>query len=86
MLRVADLCELIREQLSWFESWEGWLGKGGGGLDISASLQELFFAGKSLAAKCLLALKRKIARPICGYSLPTAPVYFNERTGAPTVA
>jgi CDP-paratose 2-epimerase len=41
MLHVADLCDLVTEQLSEFESWEGWLGNVGGGLDISASLQEL---------------------------------------------
>jgi len=41
MLHVADLCDLITEQLTGFESWEGWLGNVGGGLEISASLQEL---------------------------------------------
>jgi CDP-paratose 2-epimerase len=41
MLHVADLCDLVTEQLSHFAAWEGWLGNVGGGLDISASLQEL---------------------------------------------
>jgi CDP-paratose 2-epimerase len=41
MLHVADLCDLVAEQISQFEKWEGWLGNVGGGLEISASLQEL---------------------------------------------
>jgi len=41
MLHVADLCDLVAEQISNFEKWEGWLGNVGGGLEISASLLEL---------------------------------------------
>jgi len=41
MLHVADLCDLVTEQISNFDRWEGWLGNVGGGLDISASLLEL---------------------------------------------
>lgn len=41
VLHVTDLCELIEEQISNFEKWEGWLGNVGGGLGISASLLEL---------------------------------------------
>ena len=41
MLHVADLCDLVTEQISHFEKWEGWLGNVGGGLAISASLLEL---------------------------------------------
>jgi CDP-paratose 2-epimerase len=41
MLHVADLCDLVTEQISHFEKWEGWLGNVGGGLEISASLLEL---------------------------------------------
>jgi len=41
MLHVADLCDLVSEQLSSFDLWEGWLGNVGGGLEISASLLEL---------------------------------------------
>jgi CDP-paratose 2-epimerase len=41
MLHVADLCDLVTEQISNFDLWEGWLGNVGGGLDISASLLEL---------------------------------------------
>ncbi|HEX9048211.1 MAG TPA: NAD-dependent epimerase/dehydratase family protein [Verrucomicrobiae bacterium] len=41
MLHVADLCDLITEQVSHFDHWDGWLGNVGGGLEVSASLQEL---------------------------------------------
>ena len=41
MMHVADLCDLIAEQISNFENWEGWLGNVGGGLEISSSLLEL---------------------------------------------
>jgi len=41
MLHVADLCDLVTEQISNFDKWEGWLGNVGGGREISASLQEL---------------------------------------------
>jgi CDP-paratose 2-epimerase len=41
MLHVADLCELIENQITDFEKWDGWLGNVGGGLEISTSLLEL---------------------------------------------
>jgi CDP-paratose 2-epimerase len=41
LLHVADLCELVEEQISSFDRWDGWLGNVGGGLEISVSLQEL---------------------------------------------
>lgn len=41
MLHVADLCDLVTEQITHFDQWEGWLGNVGGGLEISASLREL---------------------------------------------
>jgi CDP-paratose 2-epimerase len=41
MLHVADLCDLVTEQISNFDRWEGWLGNVGGGQKISASLLEL---------------------------------------------
>ena len=41
MLHVHDLCDLIVEQVRDFGYWEGWLGNVAGGLDCSASLQEL---------------------------------------------
>ena len=40
-LHVADLCDLIREQIGNFDHWDGWLGNVAGGLDHSASLSEL---------------------------------------------
>jgi len=41
VLHVTDLCELVEEQISSFDRWDGWLGNVGGGLEISVSLQEL---------------------------------------------
>jgi CDP-paratose 2-epimerase len=41
LLHVADLCDLIAEQIIHFENWDGWLGNVGGGLEISSSLLEL---------------------------------------------
>lgn len=41
VLHVADVCDLVTEQISNFDQWDGWLGNVGGGLDISASLREL---------------------------------------------
>ena len=41
MLHVADLCELVEDQIGNFDEWEGWLGNVGGGLPVSASLLEL---------------------------------------------
>jgi CDP-paratose 2-epimerase len=40
-LHIADLCELIVEQVRDFASWDGWLGNVAGGLANSASLCEL---------------------------------------------
>lgn len=41
ILHVHDLCDLLVTQISHFDSWEGWLGNVAGGLENSASLQEL---------------------------------------------
>jgi CDP-paratose 2-epimerase len=41
MLHVADLCDLVTDQIAHFDTWEGWLGNVGGGREISASLLEL---------------------------------------------
>lgn len=40
-LHIADLCDLIIKQVGNFIEWDGWLGNVAGGLDCSASLQEL---------------------------------------------
>lgn len=40
-LHVADLCDLIREQIRDFDQWDGWVGNVAGGLANSASLCEL---------------------------------------------
>jgi len=41
ILHIDDLCDLVIEQLSSFERWDGWVGNVSGGLNNSASLQEL---------------------------------------------
>lgn len=41
MLHIHDLCDLIVHQVRHFDHWDGWLGNVAGGLDCSASLQEL---------------------------------------------
>jgi CDP-paratose 2-epimerase len=41
VLHVADLCELMADQVASFDSWEGWLGNVAGGLENSVSLCEL---------------------------------------------
>ena len=41
MLHVDDLADLIVDQVTDFEAWDGWLGNVAGGLKGSASLQEL---------------------------------------------
>jgi CDP-paratose 2-epimerase len=41
VLHVADLCDLIADQVASFDSWEGWNGNVAGGLENSVSLQEL---------------------------------------------
>lgn len=40
-LHIDDLCELIIEQVSDFDAWDGWVGNVSGGLQNSASLCEL---------------------------------------------
>ena len=40
-LHVADLCELIGQQIENFDQWEGWVGNVCGGADNSVSLLEL---------------------------------------------
>jgi len=41
VLHVADLCDLITEQMQNFETWDGWLGNVSSGLENSVSLCEL---------------------------------------------
>ena len=40
-LHVADLCDLVIEQIQSFDEWEGWVGNVAGGPENTASLQEL---------------------------------------------
>ena len=51
LLHVADLCELVEEQISGFDHWNGWLGNVGGGLEISVSLQELTAACRKIVGR-----------------------------------
>lgn len=41
VLHIADLCDLVTQQMRDFAAWEGWLGNVAGGLANSASLAEL---------------------------------------------
>jgi len=61
-LHVADVCDLIIEQIQNFDRWEGWLGNVSGGLENSASLCEL-------TALC---------REITGHEVPVTPVLANR--------
>jgi CDP-paratose 2-epimerase len=63
MLHVVDLCDLIAEQISHFENWEGWLGNVGGGFEISSSLLEL-------TAHC---------KKITGHEIPIVPEPENRQ-------
>ena len=51
VLHVVDLCELVEEQISSFDRWDGWLGNVGGGLEISVSLQELTTACRKIVGR-----------------------------------
>jgi len=51
VLHVADLCELVGEQISDFDPWDGWLGNVGGGLEISVSLKELTAACRKIVGR-----------------------------------
>jgi len=55
-LHVADLCDLIVEQVCNFDSWNGWLGNVAGGLARSVSLCEL----------------TEICREVTGQSVPVS--------------
>jgi CDP-paratose 2-epimerase len=51
LLHVADLAELVEEQISGFDRWDGWIGNVGGGLDVSISLQELTAACRKIVGR-----------------------------------
>lgn len=54
VLHIADLCDLVTEQISGFGDWDGWLGNVGGGLEISSSLLELTGLCREIAGRQLL--------------------------------
>jgi len=51
LLHIADLAELVEEQISGFDRWDGWVGNVGGGLDVSVSLQELTAACQKIVGR-----------------------------------
>lgn len=51
VLHVADLCQLVEEQIANFDQWDGWLGNVGGGPEISVSLQELTTACQKIIGR-----------------------------------
>ena len=52
-LHVADLCELIAEQIQNFDPWDGWLGNVSGGQQNAASLCELTTLCRELTGKTI---------------------------------
>jgi CDP-paratose 2-epimerase len=61
-LHIDDLCELLVEQITHFEQWDGWLGNVAGGLPNTASLCEL----------------TELCREITGKKIPIASVPANR--------
>jgi CDP-paratose 2-epimerase len=62
-LHVADLCDLIVEQVRDFDSWEGWLGNVSGGLDHSVSLCELTALCREVTGKSVPINHNPVNRP-----------------------
>jgi len=52
-LHVADLCDLIVEQVRNFDVWDGWLGNVAGGMSNTASLCELTTLCEELAGRSI---------------------------------
>jgi CDP-paratose 2-epimerase len=50
-LHIADLCDLIIEQVRDFDNWDGWVGNVAGGSANSASLRELTVLCRELTGK-----------------------------------
>jgi CDP-paratose 2-epimerase len=50
-LHVADLCDLLIEQIRDFDKWDGWAGNVAGGLPNTASLMELTELCKTITGK-----------------------------------
>lgn len=62
-LHVADLCDLIVEQVRNFDSWNGWLGNVAGGLANSVSLCELTELCREITGKSVPISRNPVNRP-----------------------
>jgi CDP-paratose 2-epimerase len=62
-LHVADLCDLIVEQVRDFGSWDGWLGNVAGGLAHSVSLCELTELCREVTGKTVPLQTNPVTRP-----------------------
>ena len=62
-LHVADLCDLIVEQVSDFDVWNGWLGNVAGGLANSISLCELTELCREVTGKSVSINRNPVNRP-----------------------
>ena len=62
-LHVADLCELIAEQIQNFDPWDGWLGNVSGGQQNAASLCELTTLCRELTGKTIPIAAVPASRP-----------------------
>jgi CDP-paratose 2-epimerase len=62
-LHVADLCDLIVEQVRDFDSWNGWLGNVAGGLANSVSLCELTELCREITGKSVPISHNPVNRP-----------------------
>jgi len=62
-LHVDDLCELLVEQITHFEGWDGWLGNVAGGLPNTASLCELTELCREITGKKIMISSVPANRP-----------------------
>lgn len=64
LLHVADLCELVAEQVREFDSWDGWVGNVSGGLGNSVSLCELTAVCQEVTGRCVAVQSVAADRPL----------------------
>jgi CDP-paratose 2-epimerase len=62
-LHVADLCDLICEQIRDFEKWDGWLGNVSGGTSNTASLCELTALCQAIGGRRIHIASAPVNRP-----------------------
>ena len=63
VLHVADLCDLIVEQVRDFGAWDGWVGNVAGGLANSVSLCELTDLCREITGKTVPIHSNPVTRP-----------------------